>query len=119
MKTTEIANRLIELCNKGKFETAQKELFAADAISVEPYATPDFAKETQGLQAIFEKGKKFDSMVEEYHSTKCSTPLVTENSFAITMTMDVTMKNKGRMKFSELCVYEIKEGKIAAERFFM
>ena len=32
MSTTEIANRLVDLCKKGDFETAQKELFADDAV---------------------------------------------------------------------------------------
>ena len=39
MTTQEIAGRLVALCRQGKFETAQKELFATDAISIEPYAT--------------------------------------------------------------------------------
>ncbi len=38
MTTQEIANRLVELCQKGDFETAQKELFAEDAVSIEPHA---------------------------------------------------------------------------------
>jgi hypothetical protein len=33
--------------------------------------------------------------------------------------MDVTMKARGRMKLEEVCVYEVKDGKIASERFFM
>ncbi len=119
MKTSEIASRLVALCNKGEFETAQKELYADNAVSIEPYATPAFEKETHGLQAIFEKGKKFESMVEQYHSMECSAPLLAENSFAITMTMDVTMKGMSRMKYTEICVYEIKDGKIVSERFFM
>ena len=44
MTTQEIANRLAELCQKGDFETAQKELFANDAVSVEPYSTPALRK---------------------------------------------------------------------------
>ncbi|RAJ83580.1 hypothetical protein CLV59_103548 [Chitinophaga dinghuensis] len=119
MKITEIASRLIELCLKGEFEAAQTELYADDAISVEPYATPAFEKETHGLQGIYEKGRKFDGMVEKYHSLECSAPLFAESSFAITMSMDVTMKGMDRMKYTEICVYEVKNGKIVAERFFM
>src|SRR5215469_6546820 len=59
MTTAEIANRLVEFCKKGDFEGAQKELFADDAVSIEPYATPAFEKETHGLNAILEKGKKW------------------------------------------------------------
>jgi hypothetical protein len=119
MSTTEIANRLVELCSKGDFEAAQKELFSDDAVSIEPHATPDFQQETKGLDAILEKGRKWGEMVEETHGGKVSQPLVGENSFACTMTMDVTMKGRGRMQMTELCVYNVKDGKIISEQFFM
>jgi hypothetical protein len=119
MTTTEIANRLVELCSQGQFEQAQKELYAEDAVSIEPHGTPDFQQETKGLDAILEKGQKWASMVEEYHGMKVSQPLVGENSFAVTMFMDVTMKQRGRMAMTELCVYNVKDGKVVSEQFFM
>lgn len=119
MTTQQIATRLAELCRLGQFETAQKELYADDVISIEPYETPEFAKETKGLDAIIEKGRKFESMVEEMHGGGLSEPVVADNSFAFVMDMDVTMKGKGRMKMSELCVYQVKDGKIISEQFFM
>jgi hypothetical protein len=117
MKTEEIAKRLVALCREEKWEAAQKELFAADAVSIEPYETPGFAKETKGLPAILEKGHKFVAMVETMHSLKVSDPLVATTSFACTMNMDVTMKGQGRMNMSELCVYDVKDGKIVSEEF--
>ena len=119
MTTTEIANRLIELCNKGDFEGAQKELFANDAISIEPEASPAFEKETRGLKAIIEKGHKWNAMVEKFHGMKVSKPLMVANSFAVTMSMSVTMKEKGVMDMTELCVYNVKNGKIVSEQFSM
>lgn len=119
MSTTEIAARLVELCRQGKFETAQKELFAKDAVSKEPYATPAFEQETKGLDAILEKGKKWEGMVEETHGLTVSEPLVAGNSFACAMRMDVTMKQQGRMDMTELCVYKVKDGKIVSEEFVM
>ena len=119
MPTEAIANRLAELCSKGDYQTAQSELYADDAISIEPQGTPDFEKETKGLAAIKAKGKKWESMVEETHGIKVSKPLVTGNSFAVTMTMDITMKGQGRMSMTELCVYNVKDGKIVSEQFFM
>jgi hypothetical protein len=117
MTTKEIAERLVMHCRKSAWETAQKELYANDAISIEPYATPAFEKETKGLPAIIEKGNKFGAMVEEMHSLTVSDPLVSESSFACTMEMDVTMKGQGRMKMAELCVYDVKDGKIVSEQF--
>lgn len=50
MKTEEIAQRLVALSREQKWETAQKELYAADVVSIEPAATPGFDKETGGSQ---------------------------------------------------------------------
>ena len=114
MVTQEIATRLAELCRQGQFEAAQKELFAEDAVSIEPYGTPEFPKETKGLHAIIEKGHKFQSMVEQVHGCAASAPLVAGNAIAFTLTLDVTMKGRGRMKLEELCAYEVKDGKVVS-----
>ena len=119
MSTQQIATRLAELCRQGEFEAAQKELFAEDAVSIEPRETPEFSKETKGLRAIIDKGHKWNSMVEKVHGCTASTPLIAGNAFAMTLAMDVTMKGRGRMKIEEVCVYETKDGKIASEQFFM
>ena len=119
MTTQEIASRLVEICRKGDFELAQKELFSEEAISVEPYATPAFEKETKGLKAIKEKAEKWNSMVQEMHELTVSDPLVATNSFACTMKMNVTMKEGGKMDMTELCVYEVKDGKIISEQFLL
>jgi ketosteroid isomerase-like protein len=117
MTTKEIAEKLVAHCRKAAWETAQRELYAEDAVSIEPYATPLSPQETRGLAAIIDKGRKFDARVEQLHDLKVSDPLVATNSFACTMSMDVTMKGEGRMQMTELCVYEVKDGKIVSERF--
>jgi SnoaL-like domain len=119
MTTEQISRQLVDLCRKGDFEIAQKNLFARDAISIEPFATPEFEKETKGLAAIEEKGRKFQSMVEKIYSLKVSDPLVAGNSFAVTMEFDSKMKGHDREVMSELCVYEVKDGKIISEQFFV
>lgn len=119
MTTREIAERLVALCRQGDYETAQRELYAEDAVSIEPFASPQFPKETMGLPAIVEKGRKFQSMVEQMHAAEVSDPIVAGQSFACIMRMDVTMTGHGRMDMSELCVYEVKNGKIVSERFHM
>ena len=119
MTTNDIGKRLAELCKKGEFETAQKELFAEDVVSIEPFPSPAFEKETRGLIEIIKKGHKFEEMVENTHSINISEPLVAANSIAFTLEMDVTMKGKQRDKMKELCVYKVKDGKIISEEFFM
>lgn len=119
MNIQEIADRLVALCREMKWEAAQRELYAKDVVSIEPHATPGFEKETRGLDAILEKGRKFDEMVETMHTLTVSDPLVAGSSFACTMRMDATMKGKGRMDMTELCVYEVKDGKIVSEQFHL
>ena len=119
MTTKQIANRLVELCREGEFEKAQKELFAENAVSTEPQASNGFEKETKGLKAIIEKGHKFQSMVEAEHGTSVTDPIVTDNMIAFALNMDLTMKGRGRSKMGEICVYQVKDGKIISEQFFM
>ena len=119
MKTTDIAKRLVDYCRKADWESAQKELYSKDAVSIEQEASPAFEKETRGLNAILEKGKKYDTMVEKIHKVTVSEPLVAGDSFAFVLGLDVTMKGQPRMDSPELCVYQVKDGKIVSEQFFM
>ena len=118
MTTQEIADRLVALCRKQDWETAQRELLAADAVSIEPHESPGFEKETKGLEAIIEKGRKFSAMLEQVYSLRVSDPVVAPSSFACTMGMDATITGRGRTQIDELCVYEVRDGKIISERFF-
>jgi hypothetical protein len=117
MTTQEIAERLVALCRQGQFETAQKELFAPDVISIEPYGTPTFPQETKGLNALLEKAKKFTAMIEQPHSVSVSEPLVAGSAFVCAMQLDLTIRNHGRLRLDELCIYRVKEGKIISEQF--
>ena len=119
MTTQQIADRLVALCRKADYETAQKELYAQNALSVEPVASADFSKETKGLDQILEKGRKFSAMVEAMHLNEVSDPIVAGNSFACIMHMDLTMKGKGRMDMKELCLYDVNDGKVVREEFRM
>jgi hypothetical protein len=118
MSTHEIANRLVELCRTGQYETAQKELYASDAVSIETQLMPGFEKETRGLDAIIQKGQVFGSMVETIHGGSVSEPMIAGNTIAFTMGVDATWKDGKRTNAEELCVYNVKDGKIASEQFF-
>lgn len=118
MKIAAIAKRLVALCRTAQWEAAHKSLYALNAVSIEPAATPNFPKVTKGRAKIIKKGQTFGAMVIKMHSFKVSAPVVAESAFALTMTMDVTMKGMGRMKMSELCVYQVKAGKIVSEQFY-
>lgn len=118
MTTKAIAKQLVALCRKAQWETAQKKLFAKDARCIEAEAMPGKSRETKGLKAIITKSRNFSAMMEKLHSLKVSEPVVADTAFACTMSIDMTMKGQGRMKLTELCVYQVKKGKIVSEEFF-
>jgi len=117
MTIQEIANRLTEYCREGNYNAAQQELFSEDAESVEPAHAPGM-QSVKGREAIIAKGKQFQSMVEEIHGGSVSDPIVAGNHFVVALVIDATMKDMGRSTMEELCVYEVKDGKVVKEQFF-
>lgn len=116
MTTPEIAHRLVELCRQPDYETAQTELFSAHAISVEPEGSQ--APHVTGRDAIMAKGKKFREMFE-IHESKVSEPVIGGSFFSVAMALDVTPRAGGkRFSMEEICVYEVRDGKILREQFF-
>ncbi|GLQ48382.1 ketosteroid isomerase [Dyella lipolytica] len=119
MNTEAIAKRLVQLCREGKYEEAQTELYAKDAVSIEPEGLPPGALgNVKGLEAIYEKGRQFQAAVEAVHGGSVSDPVIAGNWFSISMQLDITMKGRGRMDMQEICVYQVKDGKIVREQFF-
>ena len=119
MNTESVAKRLVELCREGKYEEAQRELYAEDAVSIEPDGLPPGALgNAKGLPAILEKGRQFGAMIEAVHGGSVGEPVIAGNWFSVAMAMDVTMKGRGRMNMSEICVYGVCDGKIVHEQFF-
>lgn len=117
MSTKEIANRYNELAQSGQWDKIQDEMFASDAVSIEPPGAQGM-KTVEGIEAIKQKGVDFQNSVEEIHGGYCSEPVVAGNHFAVAMGLDATMKGMGRMKMDEIALYEVKDGKIVKEQFF-
>ncbi len=119
MTTQEVANRFIELANQGKFDAIQEELYSADCESIEPESgSSEGLQYAKGIEAIKEKGRRFNESIEEMHGGYTGEPIIAGNHFSLVMGMDVTMKGMGRVKMDEVCVYEVKDGKIIKEQFF-
>jgi len=119
MNTEAVAKRLAELCRKGEYEQAQRELYAQDAVSIEmPGAPAGALGDAKGLEAIYEKGRQFAAMVEAVHAHEVSEPVVAGNWFSVAMAMDVTFKGRGRTQMSEIAVYRVRDGKVVSEQFF-
>ena len=119
MNTEAVAKRLVELCRQGKFEEAQNELYSNDAVSIEMEGLPAGSiGNAKGLDAIREKGRQFNAGIEAVHGGSVSDPIVTGNWFSIVLTMDATFKGRGRVNMEEICVYQVRDGKIVREQFF-
>lgn len=116
MTTQEIADRLIALCREGKYRQAQQELYSQDVRSLEPEGS--MWPSTDGLAATSGKIDKWDEMVQEVHSMEVSDPIISNNFISCVLTNDITFNGMGRISGSELCVFEVKDGKVVTEQFF-
>ncbi|HVX06095.1 MAG TPA: nuclear transport factor 2 family protein [Rhodanobacteraceae bacterium] len=119
MNTEQVAKRLVELCRKGEYEQAQRELYAQDAVSIEMPGLPEGALgNVEGLDAIYEKGRQFSERVEAVHANEASDPVIAGNWFSVAFSMDVTFKGRGRVQMQEIGVYHVRGGKVVSEQFF-
>ena len=116
MTTQKVAQTYVDLARKGEYMQALQELFATDAVSIEPKGTP--TENVQGMDAIKKKNEHFATMVDEMHGVEVSDPIVADNFFSCTMKMDVTLKGMPRHTMEEVCLYQVKDGKIVSEQFF-
>jgi hypothetical protein len=116
MTTQEIADRLVQLCREGKSIQAINELYADNVISKEPKGAS--VEVTEGKEAVKNMTHQWEESVEEIHSAFVSDPIVATDYFSVVMDIDATYKANGRMRLSEICVYEVKEGKIIYDEFF-
>lgn len=115
MTTQQVANKLADLCKKGKWAQAQKELYARDAWSQEPAGvTPRLVKGQIGLA---KKGQFWEQNTKVF-SMSVSKPIVAGNWITMKMTTDTQWKGGPRQKSEEICLYQVKEGKIISEQFF-
>lgn len=111
-----IAARLVSLCREQKFVEAYKELFSEDAESIDPIYTNQGP--SKGLINLIEREKQFLAKAT-IHNIAVSEPLLTLSYFAVRLNMDFTHEQRGRVIISELCVYRVKDGRIASQQFFI
>ena len=115
--TQEVANRLVELCRKGQILETQEELFDDDVMSIEPAHAPG-NRHVEGKEKVIEKSKHFATMIEAVHGSEISNPVVAGEWFSLSWLFDVTLKEQGRQQMNEICVYQVKDGKVVHEQFF-
>jgi hypothetical protein len=117
MDIQQIAQRLVELCRAGKYEQAQEELYAADAVSIEGDGRQADGV-TTGIDAIRKKGREWADSIVEVHGGSVGEPIVAGNCFSLVMGLDATYKEMGRVAMQEICVYRVRGGRIVHEQFF-
>lgn len=118
MTTEQVAKRYYELIRMHNYEQIQNELYAPDAVSIEPENDSSLPLVVTGIEALRQKEGLFFSQVEEMHSSYMSETVVSTFFFSMMTGMDVTMKGKSRKKKEQICVFEVRDGKIVKEQFF-
>ncbi|MCG6885020.1 MAG: nuclear transport factor 2 family protein [Silicimonas sp.] len=119
MTTKDIAEKLCEHCHNHSEAQALEELYAEDAVSVEPMAPEGQSPVSEGRDAI--KGKHdWWAANFEVHSADLEGPFINGDRFSVIFEIDATDKGSGqRWKAKEVALYEVENGKIARESFFM
>ena len=118
MTTQQIADRWVELVRSNDDETAMSELYSDDIVSIENNSHGEYMT-YEGIEGKKEKNKMWEEMVSEVHEVKVSEPVVSDRAFACSLYMDVTYNDPawGRAPMTELCVLEVKGGKIIREEY--
>lgn len=111
----EIASRLASLCEQHKFVEAYTELFADDAVSIDPiYQNVPLT----GLPGLIDRENQFMAGAE-IHEVKISAPTFAGNYFCVNISMAFTAKGQDKRVVEELAVYKIANGKIVSQQFFI
>jgi len=111
--TATIAARLTALCTEGKFIQAQEELYDFDIVHIETDGT-----RFETLPVMLEKEQQFLDNIEKINQVEFSEPLIAGGYFTVKLIMDIKLKNIGRKRLEELCIYQVVDGKIVFEQFF-
>lgn len=116
MDTQAVATKWKEMCEQGKGLDCINELYAENVVSREMPGMP--GEVTTGKQNVWNKSKQWLESVEDFHASSISEPVVAGNFYTVKMAFDCTFKERGRQQMEEVCVYEVKDGKIASEQYF-
>jgi hypothetical protein len=116
MTTKEIANTIVANCRSGKMFD-NYELFSENVVSREAQDS-QFGKEVIGIKPTLEKAKYFHNLIEKRISREVSDPLVAGNYFTFRLCQEFELKEIGYYKLDELCLFEVKDGKVICEEYF-
>ena len=120
--TMQIGQRLVDLCREGRNRQAIEELYADDAVSIEPMAGPNGSRETRGKEALLAASDWFFNACE-IHDATIQGPYPMDDKFICRMTIDLTGRESSpfagqRMQMEEGCLYTVRSGRIVKSEFF-
>jgi ketosteroid isomerase-like protein len=121
MSVKQIGERLVELVRAEKYAEAIDELYAEDIVSQEAMGDDAMPARMEGIDAIRKKAEWWGKN-HEVHGLEVEGPFPCKDRFAVVLGIDVTAKagpGAGqRMQMKEICLYTVRDGKIAEEAFF-
>ena len=117
MTTTEIAAQLVALCSEGRFLDAVKTLYTDNVVSVEAIDYQALGREMHGKVAVLGKNGAW-LHDNDVHTASVVGPFVSPEKFAVWYSFEWTRRVSGeRVKFTEVAVYTVVDGKIVHEEF--
>ncbi|MEO1654461.1 MAG: nuclear transport factor 2 family protein [Bacteroidota bacterium] len=117
MTNQEIATRLHELVKAGEYFQAYEELFSPEVVAREPQLAQMGLGEVKGLEAVKNKVAQLGAGISELISREMSNPIITDSHIAFTNIVQAKMKDGSDFNLSEICLYQVENGKIVSEEF--
>lgn len=106
------------MVKEGDYFTAYDELFDVNATAIEPQLSAMNLDKVIGIPAIKNKVGALSEGISELISRKMSAPITSANHIAFTNIVKAKLKDGNEMNLSEICMYEVQNGKIISEQFF-
>jgi ketosteroid isomerase-like protein len=117
MTTHEVAAQLVALCRDGKYLDAVDTLYADDIVSIEAVDYQGLGREMRGKDAIVAKNAGW-LRDNDVHTVTVKGPFVSPETFAVHYSFEWTQRATGEhVKFGEVGVYAVENGKITREEF--
>ena len=118
MKIDDIARNFVQWRNDNDAMRLRMELYSPDIESTEEGNMTEIGR-VKGMEGLKKKGQGL-SQYFEVHDIKASAPVVADNWFSVKFEIDTTDKISGkRSTLSEIGVYNVQDGKIVKEHYFM
>lgn len=110
-----IAARLTDLCQQHRFVQAYRELFAADAVSIDPI---DEHRPLKGLDNLIRREEKFLAGIQ-LKEVNLSAPIFAGNYFSLAFFMQFTTAGGDHRTVEEIALYQVSNDKIISQQFFI